>query len=253
MSRLDKKVVLITGAASNPGLGRSMAMTFAREGARLVLTDVNEEGLLDCLETIKNMGAKAVAHYQDVTSEQGWSDIIQSTEAEFGRLDVLVNNAGIAVLRPADEMTLQEYEKQMSVNMTSVFLGCKYGVKSMRKTGGGSIINMSSVAGLVGMPGTGAYAASKGGVRLFSKTIALENARHNIRCNTIHPGVIWTNIQQDAIRDNPQQYEIINNTIPAGRMGQPEEVANTALFLASDDSSYVTGSEIIVDGGLTAQ
>ena len=148
---------------------------------------------------------------------------------------------------------MAEYDRQMSVNMTSVFLGSKYGVGSMKKTGGGSIVNLSSVAGLVGIPGTGAYGASKAGVRMLSKTVALENARENIRCNSIHPGVIWTNIQQDAIRDNPEQYEIINESVPMGRMGQPEEVANCALFLACDESSYVTGTELTVDGGMVAQ
>ncbi len=253
MSRLQGKVALITGAASNPGLGRSMALTFAREGAKLVITDINESGLRETEAAVRETGAEVVAWTQDVVSETGWQETISRIHEHYGQLDVLVNNAGIAVLRPVHEMTLAEYDRQMNVNMTSVFLGCKYGVESMRKSGGGSIVNLSSVAGLVGIPGTGAYAASKGGVRLLTKTVALENARENIRCNSIHPGVIWTNIQQDAIRDNPAQYEIINESLPMGRMGQPDEVANCALFLASDESSYVTGTELVVDGGMVAQ
>ncbi|GAB3114298.1 glucose 1-dehydrogenase [Aestuariicella hydrocarbonica] len=253
MSRLNNKVALITGAASNPGLGRAIALTFAREGAKLVISDVNAEGLASCYEEVKALGGEVLQLHQDVTSESGWEEAISAAEAEYGQLDILVNNAGIAVLRNTDEMTLEDFERQMRVNMTSVFLGCKHGVKAMRRAGGGSIINLSSVAGLVGIPGTGAYGASKGGVRLLSKTVALENARQNIRCNSIHPGVIWTNIQQDAIRDNPGQYEIINDSIPMGRMGQPEDVANCALFLASDESSYVSGVELTVDGCLTAQ
>lgn len=253
MSRLQGKVALITGAASNPGLGRATALLFAREGARLVVTDIDEAGLASCMEAVAALGAEVVGWRQDVTSEAGWEETMARTAERYGRLDVLVNNAGIAVLRKVDEMSLAEYERQMSVNMTSVFLGCKHAIPAMRAAGGGSIVNISSVAGLVGMPGTGAYGASKGGVRLFSKTVALENARDNIRCNSVHPGVIWTNIQQDAIRDNPKQYEIINESLPIGRMGQPDEVASCVLFLASAESSYVTGAELTVDGGLTAQ
>lgn len=253
MSRLQDKVALVTGAASNPGLGRAIALRFAQEGAKLIITDINEEGLKAAAEDIKALGVEVAFWHQDVTSEQDWLNTIERIETQFGRLDVLVNNAGIAVLRTVHDMTMAEYDRQMSVNMTSVFLGSKYGVGSMKKTGGGSIVNLSSVAGLVGIPGTGAYGASKAGVRMLSKTVALENARENIRCNSIHPGVIWTNIQQDAIRDNPEQYEIINESVPMGRMGQPEEVANCALFLACDESSYVTGTELTVDGGMVAQ
>lgn len=254
MNRLKDKVVLITGAASNPGLGRSMALLFAREGAKLAVSDIDEAGLNNTAADARALGAEVICWRQDVTSEVCWQDAIARIKSHYGRLDVLVNNAGIAVLRRVEEMTLAEYDRQMTVNMTSVFLGCKYALPLMKASGdGGSIINLSSVAGLVGIPGAGAYAASKAGVRLFSKTLAMEHARDNIRCNSIHPGVIWTNIQQDAIRDNPKQYEIINESIPVGRMGQPEEVAQCALFLASDDSSYVTGSELVVDGGLTAQ
>ena len=164
-----------------------------------------------------------------------------------------MNNAGIAMLQPIADMSLEDYEKQMKVNMTSVFLGTRSALTVMRTSGGGSIVNMSSVAGLVGIPGTGAYAASKGAVRLFSKTVALEHARENIRCNTVHPGVIWTNMQQVAIRDNPDVFEVLKETIPVGRLGEPDEVAQCVLFLASDESSYVTGAELVVDGGFAAQ
>lgn len=251
--KLAGKVALVTGAASNPGLGRSTAIRFAEEGATLVITDINEAGLQETEGAVRALGGNVYAWRQNVTSEQEWQQTLAKIEQQCGRLDVLVNNAGIALLRPTHEMTLEEYDRQMSVNMTSVFLGCKYAVASMRKTGGGNIVNLSSVAGLIGIPGTGAYGASKGGVRLLTKTVALENARENIRCNSIHPGVIWTNIQQDAIRDNPEQYDILQESLPMGRMGQPEEVASCALFLASDESSYVTGSELVVDGGLVAQ
>ncbi len=253
MGRLQDKVALVTGAASNPGLGWAIAHLFAREGAKLVVTDIDETGLSACVAEIKKAGAEAVGWRHDVTSEADWRETVDRCVATYGRLDVLVNNAGIALLRPVADMSLEEYEKQMKVNMTSVFLGTRCALAAMRSGGGGSIVNMSSVAGLIGVPGTGAYAASKAGIRLFSKTVALEHARDKIRCNTVHPGVIWTNMQQVAIRDNPAVFDILKQTIPAGRLGEPEEVAQCVLFLASDESSYVTGTELVVDGGLTAQ
>lgn len=253
MSRLKGKVAIITGAASKPGLGNATAIRFAEEGAKLVITDINEEGLKATEEEVKKAGGEVMSWRQDVTSEEDWEATIERTLETWGKLDILVNNAGIAVLRSIDDMTAADYDRQMQVNMGSVFMGTKMAVASMRKNGGGAIINMSSVAGLVGIPGVSVYSASKGGVRLFSKSIALECAKDNIRCNSVHPGVIWTNIQQDAIRDNPEQYEIINNSIPMGRMGDAEDIANCVLFLASDEAKYITGAEFTVDGGLTAQ
>lgn len=253
MTRLHNKVALITGAASNPGLGRSIALMFAKEGAKLVLSDINAQGLEATLADVKALGADAIGLSQDVTSEQGWIDTIAAVESRFGQLDILVNNAGVAVLRNLDEMTMDEYNRQMDINMTSVFIGCREAIKAMRKTGGGSIVNMSSVAGLVGMPGTGAYGVSKAGVRILSKTVALENARYNIRCNSVHPGMIMTNIQEDAMRDNPKHFDVLVASLPMARMGTPEEVASCVLFLASDESSYVSGTELVVDGCLVAQ
>ena len=253
MSRLAGKVALITGAASKPGLGFSTACRFAQEGARLVITDIGEAGLAASEAAIRELGGEVVSWRQDVTSEAQWQQTIARTLDTWGKLDVLVNNAGIAVLRSMSDMTLPEFEKQMQVNMTSVFLGTKYAIPPMRDNGGGSIVNLSSVAGLVGIPGVAAYSASKGAVRLFSKSIAIEWAKHRIRCNSVHPGVIWTNIQQDAIRDNPEQYDIINASIPMGFMGEADDIANCVLFLASDEAKYITGAEFVVDGGLTAQ
>jgi NAD(P)-dependent dehydrogenase (short-subunit alcohol dehydrogenase family) len=253
MARLDNKVALVTGAASNPGLGRSIALAFAREGAKLVITDIDAEGLAATARDIEALGGSVISRTQDVANETEWQTIIDTIETEFGQLDILVNNAGIAILRPIDEMTLADYQRQMDVNMASIFLGCREAIKSMRKSGGGSIINMSSVAGLVGMKGTGAYGASKSGARNFSKTVAIENASHNIRCNSVHPGVILTNIQQEPLKNNPQHHDALVKSLPMGRMGSPEEVANCVLFLASDESSYVSGTELVVDGCLTAQ
>lgn len=254
MNRLKDKVCLVTGAASNPGLGYATALLFAQEGARLVITDIDEAGLEKCAADITKVGGEVAFWKQDVTSEPEWQHTLVEIEQRFGRLDVLVNNAGIAVLKPLEKFTLAEYERQMQVNMTSVFLGTQAGVALMRKVGdGGSIVNMSSTAGLVGVPGVSAYAASKGGVRLFSKTVAMETAGDNIRCNTVHPGMIDTNMQLLALRDNPEQYEILTSTIPMRRMGKPEDIAQAVLFLASDASVYITGTELVVDGGLTAQ
>jgi len=253
MDRLKDKVALVTGAASNPGLGWAIAHRFASEGAKLVVTDIDEGGLEACTDSIKALGAEVAGWRQEVSSESGWKETVDRCMDTYGRLDVLVNNAGIVIMQPVADMTLENYERQMKVNMTSVFLGTRSALAAMRAGGGGSIINMSSVAGLVGIPGVGAYSASKAAVRLFSKTVAMEHARENIRCNTVHPGVIWTNMQQVSIRDNPDGFELIKEAIPMGRMGEPDEVARCVLFLASDESSYVTGAELVVDGGLTAQ
>lgn len=253
MSRLAGKVAIVTGAASNPGLGRSIALRFAAEGAKVVITDIDENGLQACEAEIRRLGGDVVSWRQDVTSEAEWQQTVDRTLETFGKLDILVNNAGIAVLRNMTDMTLADFEKQMLVNMTSVFLGTKYVIPPMRDNGSGSIVNMSSILGLIGVPGGAAYAASKGGVRLFTKTVALEWAKEKIRCNSVHPGIIMTNIQNDALRDNPEQFDILNATIPMGYMGEPEDIANCVLFLASDEAKYITGAEFVVDGGFTAQ
>lgn len=253
MSRLSGKVAIVTGAASNPGLGRSIALRFAAEGAKVVITDIDEQGLQACEAEIRKLGGGVVSWRQDVTSEAEWQQTVDRTVETFGKLDILVNNAGIAVLRNMTDMTLADFEKQMLVNMTSVFLGTKYVIPPMRANGSGSIVNMSSILGLIGVPGGAAYAASKGSVRLFTKTVALEWAKEKIRCNSVHPGIIMTNIQNDALRDNPEQFDILNATIPMGYMGEPEDIANCVLFLASDEAKYITGAEFVVDGGFTAQ
>jgi NAD(P)-dependent dehydrogenase (short-subunit alcohol dehydrogenase family) len=253
MSRLESKVCLVTGVGSSLGLGYATACAFAREGAQLVITDIDEAKLADRVAEIEAAGGRVAGWRQDVTSEQDWQHTMAEIQQRFDRLDVLVNNAGIAMLKPLQDFSLADYERQMSVNMTSVFLGTQAAVAAMRESGGGSIINMSSTAGLVGVPGVSVYSASKAGVRLFSKTVALECARDGIRCNTVHPGLIDTDMQQVAKRDNREQYDFLQESVPMGRMGAPADVANCVLFLASDESAYVTGAELVVDGGLTAQ
>jgi len=189
-----------------------------------------------------------------VTDEAAWAAVMDAVLAAFGRIDILVNNAGIAVLRPMSAMTKADWDRQLRVNLDSVYFGTKAAVDQMRRQGeGGSIINMSSVAGLVGVEGTAAYAASKGGVRLFSKTVALETAKDNIRVNTVHPGMIWTDMQKVAIADNKEVFDQITAAVPMGRMGEPEDIGAMVAFLASDDAKYITGSEFVVDGGMVAQ
>lgn len=252
MGRVQDKVAIVTGAASNPGLGYATAVALAGEGASVVATDLDAAGAERCAEAIRRAGGKALALKQDVTSEAEWHQIIEHTLNAYDRLDVLVNNAGIAVLKRLEEMTLADWNRQIEANLTSVFLGCKAALAPMRAAGGGSIINLSSVAGLVGMATCTAYGAAKGGVRIMSKSIAVEGAADNIRCNSVHPGVIWTNMQAQATGLSEPQ-PVAPERVPMGRMGEPQDIANCVLYLASDESNYVSGAEFTVDAGMTTQ
>jgi NAD(P)-dependent dehydrogenase (short-subunit alcohol dehydrogenase family) len=254
MPRLADKIALITGGASVPGLGSATARSFAEEGAVVYVTDVDAAGAEAVATDIRKAGGRAHALAHDVTLESDWDRVIGTIIATCGRLDILVNNAGIAVLRMMDAITSAEWTRQIDVNLSSVFHGTRRAIREMRRVGqGGSIINLSSVAGQVGVPGCAAYSASKGGVRAFTKSVALEVARDRIRVNTIHPGMILTNMQKVALQDNREQYDVITAAIPMGYMGDPLDIANCAVFLASDESRYVTGAELTVDGGFTAQ
>lgn len=254
MGRVQGKVVIVTGAASNPGLGHRAALTLAGEGARMVVTDLDPEGAERCAAEIRASGGEAVSLAQDVTSEEGWDRVIGKAIATYGRLDVLVNNAGIAVLKPLAEMSLTDWNRQIEVNLTSVFLGCRQAAPRLREAGGGSLINLSSVLGLIGLPNCSAYGASKGGVRLMTKSLAAELGKDNIRCNTIHPGVIWTNMQAAAGAGGGERAnaERLAAGLPLGRVGDPRDIADCILYLASDEARYVTGAEFTVDGGMTA-
>lgn len=254
MGRLDKKIALVTGGASVPGLGSATAERLAQEGAYVYVTDIDQKGVEAVSSGIRDAGGESRAMSHDVTSEADWDRVMGEIIAAHGRIDVLVNNAGIAVLRMIGVITSPEWAKQINVNLYSVFYGTQRAVREMRRVGGGgSIINLSSVAGQVGVAGCSAYSASKGGVRLFTKSVALETARDKIRVNSVHPGMIWTNMQKLALQDNREQYDLITAAIPAGAMGEAVDIANAVLFLASDESRYITGAEITVDGGLTAQ
>lgn len=253
MNQLENKVALITGGASRPGLGSAIADKFAAEGAFVFLTDIDESGCDVSLDVIKNNGGQGAALKHNVTDEKDWDNVFAAIKEQKGQLDILVNNAGISQLGTIDSATSEEYLRVMDTNMHSVFYGTKRAVAMMRETGnGGNIINISSISGIVGIPGNVAYSAAKAGVRLMTKTVAMETAKENIRVNSIHPGLIDTNLLAGAKQENAENWDMFVQAIPMGRLGEPEDVANCALFLASDQGKYITGAELIVDGGVTA-
>ncbi|SIN60003.1 cyclopentanol dehydrogenase [Parasphingorhabdus marina DSM 22363] len=254
MSRLTGKIALVTGGASRPGIGAAIGERLAEEGATVILSDIDFDGAAETASLIRSEGGTAEAVRHDVSSEQDWSDVMAALLSKHGRLDILVNNAGILdVAGITSDTALDGLRRQVDVNLVGSFIGTQQAVKAMRQGGGGSIINLSSVAGLVGFRGSAAYTASKGAVKMFSKSVALETAADNIRVNTVHPGIIRTNMQSAGAEDNADNYEAIAAAIPIGRIGEPRDIANCVLFLASDESAYVTGAEFVVDGGYTAQ
>jgi NAD(P)-dependent dehydrogenase (short-subunit alcohol dehydrogenase family) len=248
------RVVIVTGAASPRGIGYATAARLSGEGARVVLTDIDGNGAAARAAELGGQGGEALGLAHDVASEAAWDAVVAATLARFGRIGGLVNNAGVVLLAPALEASLADWHRQLDINLTGTFLGCRAVMRQMQAQGdGGAVVNVSSVAGLVGMRRTSGYSASKGGVRLLSKTLALEGAEHGIRVNSVHPGVIETDIQQGARGSDPAASAAIAAAIPLGRTGQPGHLAAAIAFLLSDDATYVTGTELIVDGGLTAQ
>jgi len=249
--RLEGKVALISGGAR--GMGAVEAKLFAEEGAKVVIGDILEEEGLKVETEIRAAGGEAQFVKLDVTREEDWSRAVEASVSHFGKLNVLVNNAGISGSQWGNDLTQEAWDAIMEVNATGVYLGTKAALPEMRKAGGGSIINISSQMGIVGSDATHpAYNASKGAVRTFTKSIAIQYAKDNIRCNSVHPGPIATPMA-DAIFDDPQKLESVRSKIPMGRIGKPEEVATGVLYLASDESSYVTGAELVIDGGWIAQ
>lgn len=248
--RLEGKVALITGAAR--GQGAAEARLFAQEGAKVVIADVlDQEGARVAAE-IAETGADAVFVHLDVTSEEDWGGAVAAAVANFGRLDILVNNAGIWRGGHVLEETGGRWDAIMDVNAKGVFLGTKQAIPEMRKSGGGSIVNISSTAGLVGSRTSTAYSASKGAVRLFTKSTAIQYAAEGIRANSIHPGPVDTDMGDQVWPDSGSRAEVQGRT-PLGRLGVADDIAYGALYLASDEASFVTGSELVIDGGLTAQ
>jgi 3alpha(or 20beta)-hydroxysteroid dehydrogenase len=251
MARLADKVALISGGAR--GQGAAEAKLFAQEGAKVVFGDILDEQGKRVEEEIHAQGGGAIYVRLDVTRAQDWQRAVQTAESQYGRLDILVNNAGIAIRGTIEETSEEDWDRLMAINLKGVFLGTKYAIPAMRRAGGGSIINISSGAGIAPAPGTSAaYAATKGGVRLFSKATAVQHAKDNIRCNSVHPGPIDTPMVRGPQTD-PARLEELTGRVPLGRLGTSEEIAYGVLYLASDESSYVTGSELVIDGGRTAE
>ena len=256
MASLDGKVALVTGGAS--GIGAACARALAEAGAAVVLTDLQDDKGRALADEIGKAGGKARYLHHDVTREDEWVQIVAEVKADFGRLDVLVNNAGIAAPSPSIiDMSLDDFRRQQAINVEGVFLGVKHGLALMRDAGnGGSIINMSSVAGLKGSPTLAGYSATKGAVRLFTKAVALEAVLYKVRVNSVHPGIIetpiWLSIAVAPGANEPPDLDALSQmAVPMGVKGLPEDIAKGVLWLASDESRYVTGTELVIDGGLT--
>ena len=258
MGRLQGKTAFISGGAK--GLGAEMARVMHGEGANVMITDVLEaqgEALADSHENMRFM-------VHDVTDESRWEEAMAATQSAFGRLDIMVNNAGIAHdATLTEDTTLAQWRKVTAIDLDGVFLGCKHAIRLMKQEPGGSIINISSIYGIVGSPGQGPYHAAKGGVRLLTKSLALEMGQlgYNIRVNSVHPGFVGTDILRDGIRvavekgtmpGENEAIEMLAMQIPSGRIGVPRDIANGVLFLASDESEWMNGAELVVDGGFTA-
>ena len=249
MGRLDGRVALITGSGN--GQGRAEASLFAREGAKVAVADVRDDDGRRVVAEIKEAGGEATFFHLDVTSPEEWDQVVEQIVATYGKLNILVNNAGISGSSQDDLMGEEGWDLLMKVNSRGPFLGVRCVIPRLIEAGGGSIVNISSTAGLVGSEGARhpAYSASKGGVRLMTKRIAAQFAKDNIRCNSIHPGMMPP--MTSAKDTNREASTGVFDRIPMGRSGRVEELANAVLFMACDDSSYVTGTELIVEGGMT--
>lgn len=260
MGRLDGRVTLITGASS--GIGRASVLACVGEGTEVYATDIQTESGESLVADVKarfDLDLHFIRH--DVTREEDWEDVFRELRNRAGRLDVMVNNAGIAWAGSIVDMSLEDWRRQTAVNIDGVFLGTRFAIFLMRNSGGGSIINMSSVAGIEGSPILAGYCAAKGAVRLFTKAVALEcaNSRWNIRVNSVHPGIIetpiWASILPDevvAAMNEGHLTSVLTQNIPTGEAGTADDIARGVVFLASDESSYMTGSELVIDARMTA-
>ncbi len=250
MARLDGKVALISGGAR--GQGAVEAQMFAAEGAKVVIGDILDDAGKQTEAQLRELGYECTYVHLDVTSESDWAAAVQAAVDAYGKLDILLNNAGILIRKNIEDTSAGEWDRIFAVNAKGVFLGTKAALPAMRENGGGSIINISSTAGLVGSPnGSASYTATKGAVRLFTKSTAIQHAAEGIRCNSIHPGPIETDMIADTLND-PANLALRMQRLPLGRVGKPSEIAYGAIYLASDESSFVTGSELVIDGGTTA-
>lgn len=248
MGRLDGKIIIVTGAAR--GLGATQAELCAKEGAKVVATDIQTELLEEVVKGINDRGDEAIALTQDISSEEDWKKTIQKTVDTFGKLDVLVNNAGTVAFHSAADATLEDWNNVINVNATGTFLGIKHAIPEMQKNGGGSIVNISSVSGIIGY-GYTAYNASKGAIRALTKNVARDYAKDKIRVNSIHPGIIITPLSKPLLEQEEYRNELHSMTL-LPYLGETWDVAQGVVYLASDESKFVTGSELVIDGGMLA-
>ena len=247
--RLEGKVALISGGAR--GIGAATARLMAGEGAAVVIADVLEKEGMETEAKISEAGGEVLFVRLDVTSEADWNAAVTATVTKYGKLDILVNNAGISSRTGVEETTVESWDQVMDINAKGVFLGTKAAIPEMRKAGGGSIINISSIYGIVGSGGSASYHASKGAVRIFTKAAAVQYAREGIRVNSVHPGFVDSPMTE-AHHGVPEIRQARTGQTPLGRLGVPEDIAPGILYLASDQSSFVTGSELVIDGGMIA-
>lgn len=245
MGKLDNKVAIVTGGAR--GIGEDTVRAFAAEGAKVVFTDILEE---DGQRIADELGADVTFAQQDVADEARWAEIVELTESTYGKVDVLVNNAGVLIVKDIEDTTVEEFNRLVFVNQTSQFIGMKAVLPAMRRAGGGSIVNMSSAGAFIGTPGNVAYGATKWAIRGMTKTAAMEFAKDNIRVNSVHPAIILT--PMIATDESKEIVDQVAASLPMGRGATGAEVAAMNVFLASDDASFSTGSEFLIDGGLTA-
>jgi 3(or 17)beta-hydroxysteroid dehydrogenase len=256
MGRVQNKVAIVTGARR--GIGKATAELLAREGARVIITDRKEEGAQEVVDGIKKVGGDAVFVLQDVAKEEDWQRVMGEASKRYGRLDILVNNAGVGAGKNVEELTLEDWRWVMSVNLDGVFLGTKYAIEAMKPGGGGSIVNIASIEGIVGDRRLAAYDASKGGVRLLTKSAALHcaRARYKIRVNSVCPGFLDTKMVTGflgAQKDPETARRELEQLHPVGHLGEPIDAAYAVLYLASDEAKFATGTELVVDGGYTAR
>ena len=249
MGRLEGKVALISGGAR--GQGEAEAKLFAKESAKVVLGDLLDDEGKKIEAEIAESGGEATYVHLNVTSNADWGKAVETTVDRYGKLDILVNNAGIAFRKSIEDTSVEEWDRVMDINAKGVFLGTKHAIPAMRQSGGGSIVNISSIAALIGGP-VAAYGASKAAVRLLTKATAVQYAGEKIRCNSVHPGYLETAMTSGILSNRDTREDWVRRT-PLGRIGTVDDVSYCVLYLASDESSYVTGSELVIDGGVTAQ